>query len=144
MLAALGTAITGGLVGCSNAETTDASSGCGTSTIEADSNRDVLRATVTWEEEKVLLEVWLVKPDIDETNINTVKVFNSEGDLRHEMSTQRRIVGERPGNDNFVKYYQTLGFVPYHGHVRVEAQDGNGKVVDFREFTFSCNSDPYE
>lgn len=143
VLAALGTAITGGVAGCSDSDSGDSGYSCGTSTVESNSNSTVLRPTITRENERVLLEVWLEKPGVSETNINTVKIFNSEGRLEHEIPTQKSAFGGGSGDDDFVKYYHTIGLAPQHGHIRVEAQTVDGTVVDFREFVFSCNTDPY-
>lgn len=144
----LGTLITAtfaGLTGCTGSEATSSDkgeSGCSSTLVEANDTTSLLRTSVLRDGEHVLLEASLEKEAANAEGIRAINVFDAAGRLKYEIP--RPDQPDRPDGDEFESYYQTLGVAPSHGHLRVEAVSDDGAVVDFREYTFSCNTDPFD
>lgn len=132
------------MAGCTGSSTSSSGteSGCSSETVAADDDSTLLRTSVVRDDGMVLLEVSLERQAADKANVETVKVFDSAEQLRHEIPRPRAV--NRPEGEDLESYYHAFGAAPRHGHLRVEARSVDGSVADFREFTFICNSDPFE
>lgn len=128
-----GTAIL--IPGCTGS-TSSSGPNCETTLIESGDSELLYGTPIIPEDGDAILEVPLSRPEIDEYDVDSVKIFKSDGDLEHEIPIPSSTNRESKGN--YEEYYLTLGPIPIHGRYRLEVLASNGDILDYREFNFNC------